>query len=108
VPDIKEIMSKANKPGGFYFALVRDLKDDEPPWDDVQAGAKALNKLAAVLGKNTPPKGDKTSWDQLTKAYADNAKALEAAALKKDKKAAQTAATALGESCNACHKAHRK
>jgi hypothetical protein len=109
VPDIKEIMAKANKPGGHYFALRRDLKDETPPWDEVQASAKALSKLAVALTKNTPPKGDKASWDMLTKAYADNAKKLEDAANKKDKKAAEAAALAMGDTaCNACHKAHRK
>jgi len=109
VPDIKEIMAKANKPGGHYFALRRDLKDESPPWDEVQASAKALSKLAAALGKNTPPKGDKASWEALTRAYADNAKKLEDAAARKDKKAAEAAALAMGDaSCTACHKAHRK
>ena len=86
--------------------LVAWLKRDG---DEVQAGARALHKLVAALARNAPPKGEKASWDQLTKAYADNAKKLEDAALKKDLKAARAAAAAMGDaSCTACHKAHRK
>ena len=107
VPDIKEIMAKANKPGGHYFALRRDLKDESPPWDEVQASAKALSKLAVALSKNTPPKGDKASWERLTKNYAANARALDEAARKKDRKAAALVVTRIKNSCNACHDVHR-
>jgi cytochrome c556 len=106
--DVKEIMGKANKPTGIYFNLARDLKDDEPAWADVQQQARDLAKLAAALRKATPPKGEKASWDALTKAYADNAVALAAAADKKDKNAAQTAHAKMGgDACMTCHKAHR-
>jgi cytochrome c556 len=106
--DVKEIMGKANKPTGIYFNLARDLKDDEPAWADVQPQARDLAKLAAALRKAMPPKGDKTSWDALTKAYAENAAALAAAAEKKDKNAAQAAHAKMGgDACMTCHKAHR-
>jgi hypothetical protein len=107
-PDAKEIMGKANKPTGLYFALARDLKDDEPAWGEVQQQARDLAKLAGFLRKASPPKGEQASWDALTKAYAENAAALAAAADKKDKKAAQTAHARMGgDACMTCHKAHR-
>jgi cytochrome c556 len=106
-PDVKEIMGKANKPTGLYYTLARDLKDDEPSWPDVQKEAKELAQLIAALKKATPPRGDKSSWDSLTKAYAADAAALSAAADKKDKKAAQAVHARMGEACDACHDKHK-
>ena len=107
-PNAKEIMGKANKPTGIYFTLALDLKDDNPSWPDIQQEAKDLSKLAAALRQATPPRGDKESWDKLTKSYADNAKALEQATAKMDQKAAQAAHARMGgDACMNCHKAHR-
>jgi cytochrome c556 len=108
VPTIKEIMSKLNKPGGAYPTISKELKADDTDWAEVQDQAKSFTKLATLLGKNPPPKGDASSWGTLTKAYADNAQALEAAAAKKDKAAANSAREKLGgNSCRTCHKAHK-
>jgi hypothetical protein len=107
-PSVKEIMDKANKPNGLYDQLRQDLRDDEPMWPDVQKEARELARLAAALRKAKPPKGGQDSWDMLTKAYADNAAALAAAADKKDKPAAVAAHAKLGgETCDNCHKVHR-
>jgi hypothetical protein len=107
-PDVKEIMSKANKPTGIYFNLKKDLEDEEPNWQDIQEQTKELAQLAAQLGKATPPKGDKASWTRLTKAYADNAKALAAAAARMDKKGTLAAHARLGgNTCTSCHKVHK-
>lgn len=107
-PSVKEIMGKANKPTGIYFNLRQDLKDDNPSWPDIQQEAKELAQLAAALRQATPPKGDKDSWDKLTRAYADNAKALEQAASKMDQDGARAAHAKMGEpACMTCHKAHR-
>ena|ERR1700722_10478170 len=109
VPDVKEIMSQTNKPGGHYFQIAKELKQDDPIWADLTTHAKELTRLGAALCQNAPPKGDKVSWDRMTKSYADNAKALEQAIEKKDKKTALTAFAALGgNACSECHKAHRK
>jgi hypothetical protein len=107
-PSVKEIMGKANKPTGIYFTLALDLKDDNPSWPDIQQEAKDLAKLAAALRQATPPRGEKESWEKLTKTYADNAKALEQATAKMDQKAAQTAHARMGgDACMTCHKAHK-
>src|SRR5712691_11300819 len=90
-PSVKEMMTKANKPTGIYWTLSKELKDDEQTWDEIQKETKELAKLAAALGKNEPAKGPKDSWAKLTKDYADNAKALDEAAQKKDLRAVQTA-----------------
>jgi cytochrome c556 len=107
--EVKEIMVKVNKTGtGLYSVVVQELRQDDTNWDEVKKDAKEIARLGAMLGKLDPPKGDKDSWQKLTKAYAENTKALDTAAAKMDKDAAKAAAAKLGESCDACHKAHRK
>jgi hypothetical protein len=107
-PEVKEIMGKVNKPTGLYFNVAKELKENDPAWDDIKPDAKEIARLGALLGKNDPPKGEKDSWQKLTKAYADNTKALEAAVAKMDKEAAKAASDKIGKSCEVCHKAHKK
>jgi cytochrome c556 len=107
-PSVKEIMRQANKPTGVYFNIGQDLKDENPAWADIQKEAEDLAKLANSLRKAAPPRGDKDSWDKLTKAYADNAKALVQASAKMDQAAARAAHAKMGgKACMACHKVHR-
>jgi|SRR6516165_1753326 cytochrome c556 len=107
--EVKEVMVKVNKTGtGLYPSVVQELRQDDTNWEEVKKNAKEIARLTATLGKLDPPKGEKDSWQKLTKAYADNTKALDAAAARMDKEAAKAAAAKLGESCDTCHKAHRK
>jgi cytochrome c556 len=108
-PQIKDIMTKLNKPTGVYFSMVRELREEDPMWDEVRDMAKVLAQQALALTKTHPPRGDKASWDILVKAYAENAGAVEKAVQKKDKAGAQAAMGRMGEeACKTCHKAHRK
>ena len=108
-PSVKEIMSQANKPTGTYFNLGRDLQDCAPSWADIRPETMELAKLAAALREATPPRGDKDSWDKLTKAYADSATKLDQAAAKMDLDAARAAYAKMGEpACMTCHKAHKR
>jgi cytochrome c556 len=107
-PSIKEIMTKAHKGNNSIIASVGgELRGDDPDWPDVQKQTKELVTLGMALGKNDPPKGDKDSWQRLTQQYVANAKALDAAAQRQDKTAAQAVHKKLTSSCAACHKAHR-
>jgi hypothetical protein len=107
-PDIKQIMQRANKPTGIYFNLKKDLEDEEPMWADMREEARELAQLAASLGKQTPPKGDRASWMKLTRAYADDARGLYQAIGRKDRRVARSAIARLGgDTCTRCHKAHR-
>jgi hypothetical protein len=110
VPNIKEIMSKLNKPSMLRPNLGQDLMEDEPDWDMIQTETKQFVELVEALGKNTPAKGDKASWDRLTKDYLDKAKAMDAAARRKDKQGALAAHQKLSgnDFCKRCHDAHRK
>ncbi len=108
--EIKMIMEKANKPGsGLYFRIAQELRAEDTDWKEVARDAQELKRLTAELPKLTPPKGDKASWAQLTRAYAANAAALDEAAKKKNKPAARAAHARMGEdACTACHKVHRE
>jgi cytochrome c556 len=107
--EVKQIMVKVNKTGtGLFSVVAQELRQDDPNWDEVKKDTKEIARLGAMLGKYDPPRGEKDSWQKLTKAYADNTKALEAASAKMDKDAANAVRAKLSESCDVCHKAHRK
>lgn len=105
---IKDIMGKAHKGGDALLSkLGKELKGTDVPWEDVQKQAKELVDLGTSLSKATPSKGDKSSWDKLTASYLSDAKALSAAAEKKNKDDAVAAQKKLSTSCKACHSAHK-
>jgi hypothetical protein len=104
----KDIMQKINdEKKGLIFEIGKDLKADTPDWKEIAQYTKEVSTLAGDLGKNKPPKGEASSWEKLTKAYAEAAKKLDDAAASKDKKAASDAQTAMATNCRMCHIAHR-
>jgi cytochrome c556 len=108
VPTIEDIMQAVNKKkGGLHTDVSDALKMGTIDWDSVQTKTKQYSAMADFLGKNDPPKGSKSSWAKLTKTYADDAKALNAAAEKKDKATATSAIKKLSGECMGCHKVHR-
>ncbi len=110
-PTIKEVMKKLNAgPNSMTANLGKDLDEDKPDWDDIQKETKEFVTFATALGKNKPPKGDADHWGKLTKEYLENAKALDAAAEKKDRKAAVSAHKKLSAPtfCKSCHDEHKK
>ena len=108
VPTIKQIMGKAHKGGNALINHIgKDLKAAEPDWKHIQEDTKELLDLGKSLGKNTPPKGEKTAWEKVTKQYVDTATALNTAAEKMDKQAAVDAHKKLTTYCAGCHKAHK-
>jgi len=107
VPNIEDIMKIVNKPKGLHKTVGKALEEATVNWDDVTKMTKQYSELADALPKNKCPKGDAKSWDKLCKSYADDAKALNAAAGKKDKEAAKVAFGKLNKSCQGCHDEHR-
>jgi hypothetical protein len=108
VPTIEDIMQAVNKKkGGLHTDVGDALKAGSVDWDAVQKKTKEYSAMADFLGKNDPPKGSKTSWDKLTKMYADDAKSLNAAAEKKDKATAMSVHRKISGECAVCHKAHK-
>ena len=106
-PTVKEIMEQANKPNGLFFDLKRDLRDDDPMWEDMKGRARELLRLAEALPKAKPPQGAQASWDRLTRDNLARVKALAQAVENQDKKAARTAHDRLGAGCKGCHDVHR-
>ena len=108
-PTIAEVMRKLNSgTTSLTPTLAQDLKDAEPDWEGIQESTAEYVKLTAGLPAATPGKGDKTSWKRLAAAYAANAKALDAAAKRKDRRGAAAALARIQASCKACHTVHRK
>jgi cytochrome c556 len=108
VPTIEEIMQKVNKKkGGLHNDIGDAIKMSSLDWDKVQEKTKQYATMADFLGKNDPPKGSKTSWEKLTKTYADDAKALNEAAENKDKAKLVSLHKKLSGECMGCHRAHR-
>ena len=104
VPDISTIMSKSFGKGGLKMTIATDVKGEK--WEDAAKLAKDFEELGSALGKNKPPKGDPKSWDDLTKKFAESAKAVHEAADKKDPKAVKDAMATIN--CGNCHKAHKQ
>jgi cytochrome c556 len=108
-PTIKDIMKRAHMGNSSLLPEIgRDLKAATPDWAEVQKHVKELNVLGTALAKNTPPKGDRNSWDRFTQAYLADVKSLEDATQKKDRTTAQVALNKLNSSCKACHSEHQK
>jgi hypothetical protein len=109
-PSIKEVMKKINnKDAALCPRLGRALKAEQPSWDEVQREARQLALSADALALNDPPRGDKASWQQLTKAYIAAAHELDQASQRQDRAAALAAHAKLANpaTCNGCHKVHR-
>ena len=107
-PAIGEIMRKLN--GGTNSMtrnLELDLKEDEPDWEAIQESTAEYAKLVATLEKGKPPLGGKESWERLARGYAANARALDAAARRKDRATAAGVVARIKNACNACHQVHR-
>lgn len=106
-PDIKEIMTKANKAGGLFPQIQKGLKAPTPNWATLKNDSDELVSLATMLGKSKPPKGDAASWATLSKGYLDEATALKTAIAAMNKAGADAAIGKLATSCTNCHKAHK-
>jgi hypothetical protein len=108
-PTIKEVMKKLHKGNDCLRAKIdKGLKAGEPDWDTVQKETKEFKQMAEALPKNEPPKGTKEAWEKIAKEFVTNATAMDDAAKKKDKKAAQAAHGKMGNAaCKSCHTAHK-
>jgi cytochrome c556 len=95
--DIKELMAKTHKGEDSPLGkLGKELKADEPSWDEVQKQVKELNTMAHALA-------DCDDTSKRAGNFQKSVTALDAAATKKDKAAAVEARQMLVKSCSACH-----
>ena len=94
---------------GLFIKLGRELRDEEPTWDEARKYSQEMARLTAGLTKYTPPLGDKASFDKQAKAFAAEVAALDAAIGKRDRATAFAAWKKLeSQTCTGCHKVHRK
>jgi len=107
IPTISDVMRKVNGKAGLQKAVGKALTSDMIDWADVQKKTKEMLEHVEALGKNTPEKGTKDSWQKLTKSWLDSAKKVDEAAKKKDKDETMKALTALQGACRTCHSAHK-
>jgi hypothetical protein len=108
IPTTRHIMNRLARRGGLATKIGQELDAEPPPWEKIQEQTQEFNRLASALGKNKPPRGSQESWAKLSLAYADSATALDRAAQAKDREAALAAHDELAESCNECHREHRR
>ncbi|AMV36459.1 cytochrome c [Planctomyces sp. SH-PL62] len=101
---MKKLFAGKSSPNGTLKAAA---KSDSPDWTKVKEASDVFARYAPALGENAPPKGDKDSWDKLTKGLAEHAKTLGAAVEKKDVEGLKAVVQGIGGSCKACHAAHR-
>lgn len=107
-PSVKEIMTKLHKGANSLLVDTRThLQKGQPDWDALEKKTKDIVILGAALARNDPPRGDRESWQRLSRQYYDHAKTLDEAVQAKDRPAALNATKQLGESCKACHNAHK-
>ena len=108
VPTIKKIMAKLTKGKTSLTPKIgAELKKDKPAWDTLQAQSAEYVKYALFMEQNDPPKGDKDQWKDVAKAFALDAKELDAAVTKKEKEAALVAHDKLAKSCMGCHREYK-
>jgi hypothetical protein len=107
---IKAIMKELNGgPTALSGAISQELRGEDTDWASVKKLSGQVVADTEALRKLEPPRGDKDSWDRLTKSYAGDAKALADAAGKEEKASAKAAQARLTDmkTCASCHGAHR-
>ncbi len=104
--DIGEVMKKAHQ-GAEAFRSVVTKAVKAKDFEKASKASKAWVAISGHLGSFDPPKGDKESWKKKTKAYAATVKSLDTAIADKDASKAGAALKKVGQSCGACHKAHK-
>ncbi len=105
---IGEIMARVGSPrNSMTQAIGKELNEEAPAWETIQAQTKDYAVHAADLAKYDPPKGSKESWATLTGEFASHASELDKAAQAKDRAAALAAHGQLANSCMGCHQEHR-
>lgn len=108
VPTIKQIMGKLTKGKTSLTPKIgAELKKADPDWETLQSQTTEYAKYADYMEQNDPPKGNKDEWKEVAKAFAVDAKELDAAVQKKEPAAAKVAHAKIAKSCMGCHKAFK-
>ena len=100
---VKELMIQTHKGDNSPLMKVdRELKAEQPAWEEVQKHTKALVEVKKVMLEVGGPEVDfgYRSGKEYVKSVGD----LETAAQKKDKQAASVAFQSIKASCASCHR----
>jgi hypothetical protein len=108
--ELRDTMKKiGDGSSGLFTKLGRELRDEEPAWDNARKMTREIIRLGGTLSKATPPKGDKASWDKFVKGFTADVAALDQAVGSRDRTAALAAWKKMeSQTCMTCHKEHRK
>ena len=104
-PTTKEIMKKVPGKEGLVSKANAAAKGEK--WDDAKKIGTELKSYGEALGKNSPKKGDKESWETHAKGFSEVMTEIADGAEKKDKEAVAAGAKKFGGLCADCHKAHK-
>ncbi|MBL8866729.1 MAG: cytochrome c [Gemmataceae bacterium] len=104
-PTTKEIMKKVPGKEGLCAKCNAAAKGEK--WEDAKKIGAELKAYGEALGKNTPKKGDKESWEKHAKGFSEVMTEIADAADKKDKEGVAAGAKKFGGMCADCHKAHK-
>jgi len=110
VATIADIMRSVNQPTGVHGDLLKSLKEepaDRHQWHRVRADAALIAEAAQLLEKHDPPRGKHDQWLEQCRAFGLSAKAVVAAADRRDYQTALSSSMALKTRCAACHDRHR-
>src|SRR5260370_29945316 len=70
--ELRDTMKKiGDGSSGLFTKLGRELRDEEPSWDDARKMTKEIVRLSAGLTKYTPPLGDKPSLGEHANRFAE-------------------------------------
>lgn len=106
LPSIKKIMKDAHTADDSIRKKISEAIKGKD-WDTASSTAKDWVKLAGLLPRIKPKKGDAESWKKHTDTYSKTINTLADAAEAKDAKKANGALGAIGSQCGSCHKAHK-
>ncbi len=104
-PTINQIMKAVPGKGKLVEKFSSAAKGDK--WDDAKKIGTELKTYGEAMGKNTPKKGEKESWEKHAKTFSETMTAFADAADKKDKDAIADGVAKFGKSCGGCHSAHK-
>jgi cytochrome c556 len=105
-PSISTIMKATHGKTGFRAKFQGAAK--EKSWDKAEKIAKDWLACCENLLKNTPPKGEKESWEKHANGYIKAVKTIVEASGKMEDKRVNGSLGYIAKSCGGCHKEHQK
>jgi cytochrome c556 len=109
-PKTEDIMKGLFKKGSgkFNTVLKKEVEAKPVDWEAIEKTTKEIHELGGSLEKGEPQKGSKDSWKKLAGKFGENTKELHKAAEDKDLTKVKAVQKTIGDSCKACHSAHRE